>query len=115
MSGDARGRTPDPEMMMVVGTCRLELRIPDSSSLKEKRQVLRSIKDRVQNRFNVSIAEVGYLEEWQRATLAVACVSNEAKMVDEVLNKVVDYIEGHGSALLMDYVIDVVVHGDGFA
>jgi len=98
---------------MVVGTCRLELRMPDTSSLKEKRQILRSIKDRVRNRFNVSIAEVGYLEEWQRATLAVACVSNETKVVDEMLNKVVDCIEGHGLALLMDYAIDVVVHGDG--
>ena len=100
---------------MVVGTCRIELRIPDSSSLKGKRQVLRSIKDRVRSRFNVSIAEVGYLEEWQRATLAVACVSNEAKMVDEMLNKVVDLIEGHALALLVDYDIDVVMHGDGFA
>ena len=113
MSGNPRGRTPAPEMMMVVGTCRLELRIPHAASLKEKRQVLRSIKDRVQNRFNVSIAEVGYLEEWQRATLAVACVSNEAKVVDEVLSKVVDCVEGHGSALLLDYAIDLVVHGDG--
>ncbi len=100
---------------MVVGTCRLELRIPESSSLKGKRQILRSIKDRVRSRFNVSIAEVGYLEEWQRATLAVACVSNEAKMVDEMLNKIVDLIERHGVALLVDYDIDVVVHGDGFA
>lgn len=100
---------------MVVGTCRVELRIPHTSSLKGKRQVLRSIKDRVRNRFNVSIAEVGYLEEWQRATLAVACVSNEAKVVDEMLSKVVDCIEGHGLALLVDYAIDVVVHGNGFA
>lgn len=98
---------------MVVGTCRLELRIPDSSSLKGKRQIVRSIKDRVRSRFNVSIAEVGGLDEWQRAILAVACVSNEAKVVDGLLNKVVDLIEGHGSALLVDYAIDVVVHGDG--
>ncbi|MCZ6550150.1 MAG: DUF503 domain-containing protein [candidate division NC10 bacterium] len=101
--------------MMVVGTCRLELRMPHTSSLKGKRQILRSIKDRVHSRFNVSIAEVGYLEEWQRATLAVACVSNEAKMVDEMLNKVVNLVEGHGLALLVDYAIEVVVHGDGFA
>jgi uncharacterized protein YlxP (DUF503 family) len=100
-------------MTMVVGTCRVELRIPDTSSLKGKRQVLRSIKDRVRSRFNVSIAEVGYLEEWQRAALAVVCVSNEAKVVDGMLSKVVDLIEGHGSALLVDYAIDVEVHGDG--
>jgi uncharacterized protein len=102
-------------MMMVVGTCRLELRIPQTSSLKGKRQVLRSIKDRVRSRFNVSIAEVGYLDEWQRATLAVACVSNEVKVVDGLLNKVVDLVESHGLALLVDYTIDVVSHGDGFA
>jgi hypothetical protein len=89
--------------------------MPHTSSLKGKRQILRSIKDRVHSRFNVSIAEVGYLEEWQRATLAVACVSNEAKMVDEMLNKVVNLVEGHGLALLVDYAIEVVVHGDGFA
>jgi len=100
---------------MVVGTCRVELRIPESSSLKGKRQVLRSIKDRVRSRFNVSIAEVGYLEEWQRAMLAVACVSNETKIVDEMLSKVVDLIEKQELALLVDYDIDVVVHGDGFA
>lgn len=98
---------------MVVGTCRVELRIPHTSSLKGKRQILRSIKDRVRSRFNVSIAEVGYLEEWQRAILAVACVSNDAKVVDGMLNKVVNLIEDHGSALLVDYAIDVVVHGDG--
>ncbi|MEE9522965.1 MAG: DUF503 domain-containing protein [candidate division NC10 bacterium] len=102
-------------MMMVVGTCRLELRIPDNSSLKGKRRILRSIKDRVRSRFNVSIAEVGYLDEWQRATLAVACVSNEAKVVDGMLSKVVDLIEEQGAALLVDCAIDVVVHGDGFA
>ena len=89
--------------------------MPHTPSLKGKRQILRSIKDRVHSRFNVSIAEVGYLEEWQRATLAVACVSNEAKMVDEMLNKVVNLVEGHGLALLVDYAIEVVVHGDGFA
>ncbi|MFQ5881593.1 MAG: DUF503 domain-containing protein [Candidatus Methylomirabilales bacterium] len=100
---------------MVVGTCRLELRIPQTCSLKGKRRVLRSIKDRVRGRFNVSIAEVGYLDEWQRSTLAIACVSNEARVVDEILSKVVDLIEGHGQALLVDYSIDVVVHGDGFA
>jgi uncharacterized protein YlxP (DUF503 family) len=101
--------------MMVVGTCRLELRIPHNSSLKGKRQILRSIKDRVRSRFNVSIAEVGYLDEWQRATLAVACVSNEAKVVDGMLNKVIDLVEGQGLALLVDYAIDVVVHGDGLS
>ncbi|MFQ5839631.1 MAG: DUF503 domain-containing protein [Candidatus Methylomirabilales bacterium] len=99
---------------MVVGTCRVDLRIPDSSSLKGKRQVLRSIKDRVRNRFNVSIAEVDYLDEWRRATLGVACVANDARFVDEVLSKVMDLIEGHGGAQVTDYRIVVESASDDY-
>ena len=95
---------------MVVGTCIVELQIPENSSLKGKRQVLRSIKDRVRARFNVSIAEVDRQDSWQRATLGVAAVSNDAKLVDEILSKVVNFIEGSRDALLLDYSIDLVTH-----
>ncbi len=95
---------------MVVGTCVVELQIPDNGSLKGKRQILRSIKDRVRARFNVSIAEVDRLESWQRATLGVAAVSNDARLVDETLSKVVNFIEGSRDALLLDYSIDLVTH-----
>jgi len=95
---------------MVVGTCIVELQIPENSSLKGKRQVLRSIKDRVRARFNVSIAEVDRQDSWQRATLGVAAVSNDAQLVDETLSKVVNFIEGSRDALLLDYSIDLVTH-----
>jgi uncharacterized protein YlxP (DUF503 family) len=95
---------------MVVGTCIVELQIPENSSLKGKRQVLRSIKDRVRARFNVSIAEVDRQDSWQRATLGVAAVSNDAQLVDEILSKVVNFIEGSRDALLLDYSIDLVTH-----
>jgi uncharacterized protein YlxP (DUF503 family) len=95
---------------MVVGTCVVELQLPENGSLKGKRQVLRSIKDRVRARFNVSIAEVDRQDAWQRATLGVAVVSNDSRLVDEILNKVVNYIEGSGDALLLDYSIDLVTH-----
>jgi uncharacterized protein YlxP (DUF503 family) len=67
---------------MTVGSCKIELRIPDSQSLKAKRRVVKSLKDRVQARFNVGIAEVDRLDDWQRATLAVAAVSKDARVVD---------------------------------
>ena len=93
---------------MTVGTCRVELHISGNSSLKGKRRVVKSIKDRVQGRFNVSIAEVDRLDDWQRATLGIACVSNDARLVDEILTKVVNFIEGNADALLLDYEIDLV-------
>lgn len=93
---------------MTVGTCRVELQIPANASLKGKRQVLRSIKDRVRSRFNVSIAEVDRLDEWQRATVGIACVSNDARFADEVLSKVVNLIESSADALILDYEISIV-------
>ncbi len=95
---------------MTVGTCRVELRIAGSDSLKGKRRVVKSIKDRVQARFNVSIAEVGYLDSWQRATLGIACVANVSRFVYETLCKVVNLIEGSADALILDYEIDLVTH-----
>jgi uncharacterized protein YlxP (DUF503 family) len=93
---------------MTVGTCRVELQIPANASLKGKRQVLRSIKDRVRRRFNVAIAEVDRLDEWQRATVGIACVSNDARFADEVLTKVVNLIEACADALVLDYEISIV-------
>ena len=95
---------------MTVGSCKIELRIPESASLKDKRRVIKSLKDRVQARFNVGIAEVDRLDDWQRATLGVAAVSKDAHMVDETLSKVVNWIEAHGEALVVDYEIDLVTH-----
>ena len=95
---------------MTVGSCKIELRIPDSASLKAKRRVVKSLKDRVQARFNVGIAEVDRLDDWQRATLGVAAVSNDARVVDETLSKVVNWIEANGGALVVDYEIDLVTH-----
>ena len=95
---------------MTVGSCKIELRIPDSGSLKEKRRAVKSIKDRLQARFNVGIAKVDRLDDWQRATLGVAAVSNSARVVDETLSKVVNWIEANGDVLVVDYEIDLVTH-----
>jgi hypothetical protein len=95
---------------MTVGTCKVELQIPANRSLKEKRRVVKSLKDRVQGRFNVSIAEVDRLDEYQRATLGIACVANDSRHVDEVLSKVVNFIEGNPDALVLDVEIDLVHH-----
>lgn len=93
---------------MTVGTCRVELHLAGNTSLKGKRRVVKGIKDRIRGRFNVSVAEVDRLNEWQRATLGIACISNNARLVDETLTKVVNLIEADADALILDYEIDLV-------
>ncbi|MCK5287143.1 MAG: DUF503 domain-containing protein [Thermodesulfovibrionia bacterium] len=77
---------------MIVGLLSLELYISEAHSLKEKRIVIKSLKDRIKNKFNVSIAEVDANDLWQRSILGVACVANETKVVNQILNRVMDIV-----------------------
>lgn len=74
---------------MVVGVLRLTLYIHGAASLKDKRQVLRKVTDRLRSRFNVSVAEVGDNDVWQRAVVGIAAVANDHSFVNEVLDKCV--------------------------
>ncbi len=78
---------------MVVGVLRLELRLPETHSLKEKRSVLRTIKARVQQKFNVSIAECDDHDVWQSAILGVSQVGTDEPHVDRCLRTVVTFID----------------------
>ena len=71
------------------------LHLPDSGSLKSKRQVVSGLLRRVRNEFQVAAAEVGERDRWQHAELAVACVSADSRHADEVLASVLSYVEGH--------------------
>jgi uncharacterized protein len=77
---------------MVVGLLTVELHVPGSGSLKEKRMVVRRVKDRLK-KFNVAVSEVDYQDLWQRAALAVVTVSNEQTHVDRELTAVANEIE----------------------
>jgi len=78
---------------MRVGVCVIRFEVAESASLKDKRQVVRSVKDRARQRFNISIAEVGDLESRTTAELGIACVSNDSRHLDRLLNHVANYIE----------------------
>jgi uncharacterized protein YlxP (DUF503 family) len=80
-------------MTMTVGVARVTLYLDGSESLKDKRQVVRSITKRVQNQFNAAIAEVEDMDDMRVATLGITCVSNNAAHVDEMLANVVRFIE----------------------
>lgn len=74
--------------MTAVGLLTLELHLQHAHSLKDKRQVIRSLKDRIRSRFNAAVAEVDHQDSWQRATLAVATVSGDRTYAEELLQKI---------------------------
>jgi uncharacterized protein YlxP (DUF503 family) len=92
---------------MVVGTLTLKLAIFEAVSLKDKRRVVKSLKDRLRHRFNVSVAEVGSLDRWQQAELGVALVANDGQFVESALDQVVAYVRQDASASLVDYDVEV--------
>jgi uncharacterized protein YlxP (DUF503 family) len=100
---------------VIVGVCRLTLLTPESHSLKEKRMVVRSIKDRTRLKFNVAIAEVGSQDNWQEAQIGFAVVANEKHFVQEMVDKIVNFIDGLALAKLVDEEKDIVHYGEGEA
>jgi uncharacterized protein YlxP (DUF503 family) len=77
---------------MTIGVCRLTLRLPENGSLKGKRQVIKSVQQRLHNKFNVSVAEVEHNDAWQLAGLAICVVSNSSTHANEVLSKAADFV-----------------------
>ncbi|MBC8066644.1 MAG: DUF503 domain-containing protein [Chlorobia bacterium] len=88
---------------MILGIVELTLDIPGASSLKDKRQVIRSLMDRIRHDFHVSISEVGDQELWNRATLGIACVTNDAGHAESVLGKVRNVFDRDPDAEIIDW------------
>lgn len=98
---------------MFVGVLRFSLDIPGARSLKDKRSVVRSLKERIQGRLNVSIAEIGVLDDPRRATLGVAVVSNDSTVCDQVMSSVMNVASTVHDAVLTDRATEIVSFGDG--
>lgn len=93
---------------MPVGLLTLELHIPDAQSLKDKRQVLRSLKDRLRGKFNVAVAELEHHDVWQRSIVGVVTLSNEEKHVREVLQSVSDEADRILGSALIGEAVEIV-------
>ena len=94
---------------MVIGICKLVLRLPENHSLKGKRQVTKSIIAKVRSKFNVAVAEVDGSDLWQMATLGVVAVTNDAKLSHQILSSVVSFIQHNlGDAEMVDYETEVL-------
>jgi uncharacterized protein len=93
---------------MTIGVLQLELEIGDAMSLKDKRRVVKSLKDRIAHGHNVSIAEVGALEQHRRSILGLAMVANDARYVEGALSKIVDFVRAVPAVNLLDYQIELL-------
>lgn len=88
---------------MKILVSKIILHIPYSHSLKEKRRVIKEIKDRIWSKFRASIAEIEEQDSLQKAVLGIVCVSNEQPMLDGIMNKIVNFIEDIHPGLMHDY------------
>ncbi|HUC54193.1 MAG TPA: DUF503 domain-containing protein [Candidatus Cybelea sp.] len=93
---------------MPVGLLTLELHIPDAQSLKDKRQVLRSLKDKLRRDFNVAVAELEHHEAWQRSVVGIVTISNEEKHVREMLEKVLNEADRILGSFLINQAVEIV-------
>ncbi len=93
---------------MFIGVLRLELYLHATSSLKDKRLIIKSLKTRLRNRFNVSVTEVDHLDKWQRSSIGIALVTNDRRFIDSVFSKVLNFVLRDSRIEIIDEVIDVL-------
>ncbi len=91
---------------MIIAVLTVDLYILDAASLKDKRSVIRRLKDRLRNKFNVSVAEVDYADKWQRAQLGIAQVGNDFIYLEKNMNKIYHLIENYEAVEVVEHFIE---------
>ena len=89
-------------VFMIIGILTVDLLIPSASSLKEKRRVIKSLKERLKNSFNISIIEDGYHDKWQRAKIAIANLNIDRRATESQLSKIENFIEGFQNVQILN-------------
>lgn len=92
---------------MIVGTVLIDIHLPGTQSLKDKRRRIKSLISRVRNKFNVSIAEVAYNDDHRRGQIGAAMVSNDRALVDRVLSKVAALVDNEPEINMTDYQVEI--------
>ena len=93
---------------MIIGTCIIDLGIPWSESLKDKRMVVKSILSKVRNKFNVSAAEIDNQDMIKTATIGIACVSNEKAHANSIIDNAINFIESNTDASLENITLEII-------
>jgi len=88
---------------MIIGLLTIKLHIPDSNSLKAKRRAIKSLKERMRNRFNISVAEVGNHDKWQLATIAIAALTTDKVHADSSLSSILNFVDSFKNVSIIDY------------
>lgn len=96
------------ETTVNVGVARVTFRLHGNDSLKGKRKIVKSLIERSRNRFPIAIAEVDDLDRYQRATLGIAVIGNDSRLLNAILDKVVEYMAGMGIADLESHDIEMI-------
>jgi uncharacterized protein YlxP (DUF503 family) len=85
---------------MFVGVLKVSLFMSEPQSLKDKRRIIKSLVERLKNKFNIAVAEIGALDSWNHCELGVTCISNEAGHADSMLSSAINFIEDQGTVEL---------------
>ena len=93
---------------MIIGVVKLLIFIPSSNSLKEKRMVLRPLKNRLRNNFNISVAEIDNHDKWQKSTLALATIGTEKASLNSLISNIINYLENNKQIQLLDYEMEMI-------
>lgn len=96
------------ELTQHIAIVSVSLYVPEAQSLKQKRMILRSLKDRIRNKFNVSIAELDGQDKWQRSTLGFAMIGTDNRYMDSCLQNMLSYIHDFHGCEVCDHVIEFV-------
>lgn len=89
---------------MQVGICKIILRLPNSQSLKNKRRIIKSLINRIEHRFNVSILEIEHQDQWQMATLGIAFVGHDSRRINQVLSQIIEFVAStQGNFMITDH------------
>jgi uncharacterized protein len=92
---------------MVVGTLKIEFRLFDNRSLKGKRKVVRSMVDKVKAKFNVSVAEVGSNDKWQKIELGISAIGNDRRHIDSSLSHILEFLDSLYLAQIVNTEMDI--------
>ncbi len=92
---------------MFVGIGKVEIFLPGLRSLKSKRRIINSIKDKIRSKFNVGVNEIDFLDKWQRSIIGIVAVSNDSKFLRSSLNKVVNHIRDNRNINILDWSIKI--------
>ena len=93
---------------MRIGALHVSFHIGHAQSLKEKRMVMRSLKDRLRNTFNVAVAEVGSNDKWQIGELGIVTVSNETRHINSAIEKIKNFIRSNPSISVIDADLEIL-------